>query len=76
MLEQIQFIIPSLLVAGFKDASAGLVVGCIIFLGRLIYSLGYLKQGPIGRTGGATIEFFSKVALIGLIVNTVVRNFL
>lgn len=55
-----------LFISGIYFAVATAVLGLALFIGRLIYSIGYAKGGPAGRLVGAIIGDLVILGLLGL----------
>lgn len=54
-LESLQLILVLIFIAGLKQPLAALILSCIYFAGRTIYSFGYGIAGPSGRMIGGLI---------------------
>lgn len=55
-----------LFISGIYFAVATAVLGLALFIGRIIYSIGYAKGGPAGRLVGAIIGDLVLLGLLGL----------
>lgn len=60
-----------ILVAGIYFPIPAAVLGLAIFIGRIIYSVGYVIGGPKGRSIGALINDF---AMLGAFVLSVISS--
>jgi len=65
-VEALPLLLMLLFIAGLKQPLAALILGCIIFVSRLIYLIGYVKGGPNMRGWGAIPGSLSQLALFGL----------
>ncbi len=70
-LESLQIVLVLIFIAGLKQPLAAIILACIYFTGRTIYSFGYAMYGPNGRGIGDMIFGLSVVALFGLSLYTV-----
>ena len=59
-----------LFIAGLKQPLAALILGCIYFVGRLIYTIGYVKGGPNMRNIGGMPSGLALITLFGLSLYT------
>jgi glutathione S-transferase len=55
-----------LFIAGIYFPVAAAVLGLVLFIGRLIYSIGYSSGGPKGRLVGAILGDLVLLGLLGL----------
>ncbi len=69
-MEALPFVLILLFIAGLKQPLAALILGCIYFVGRIIYTIGYIKGGPNLRMIGATPNFIVVFTLFGLSLYT------
>jgi glutathione S-transferase len=60
-----------ILVAGIYFPIPAAALGLTIFIGRIIYSVGYVYNGPKGRSVGALINDF---AILGAFVLSVISS--
>ena len=58
-------------IAGLKQPLAALILACIYFAGRTIYSFGYGMSGPNGRSIGGLFAGLSLITLFALSLYTV-----
>ena len=65
-VEALPLLLMILFIAGLKQPLAALILGCIIFVSRLVYLIGYVKGGPNMRCWGAYPGNLSQLALFGL----------
>lgn len=63
-LESLTTVIVLLVVAGLFFPIVAAVCGFAIFIGRILYTIGYLKSGPQGRLIGVIIIDLATVVLI------------
>ena len=69
-METLPIVLTLMVIAGLKQPLAALILSCLHFLFRLLYSLGYLVGGPQLRMIGALPNFFLFFALLGLSLYT------
>ena len=68
-IEHIVVILPFLLIGGIALPVVAGILGWIYFVGRIAYTIGYVKGGPKGRLIGAlTLD----VALLGALVTSII----
>jgi len=72
-LEQVASIAVMLIVGGLAYPCASAVLGWIYFVGRIIYTFGYVAKGPKGRVVGALILDVGLLGLLGVSVMSVVN---
>ncbi len=60
-----------ILIAGIYFPIPSAALGLAVFLGRLIYAIGYAVSGPAGRTIGVLIN---DLAILGLFVLSVISS--
>ena len=65
-LEALPMYLILLFIAGLKQPLAALILGCIIFVSRIVYLVGYVKGGPNMRNIGGIPASLSLLALFGL----------
>ena len=70
-LESLQLILVLIFIAGLKQPLAALILACIYFAGRTIYSFGYGMSGPNGRSIGGLFAGLSLITLFALSLYTV-----
>jgi uncharacterized membrane protein YecN with MAPEG domain len=70
-LENLQLILVLIFIAGLKQPLAALILACIYFAGRTIYSFGYGMSGPNGRGIGSLIAGLALITLFALSLYTV-----
>jgi hypothetical protein len=59
-----------LFIAGIYFPVATAVLGLALFIGRIVYSIGYAKGGPAGRLIGAIIGDLVLLGLFGLSITS------
>lgn len=63
-LEQLMIFLPALWIfSTLVSSRIGAGIGALFLIGRILYSIGYVKK-PEGRTVGFLMGFFANVALI------------
>ena len=70
-LENLQLILVLIFIAGLKQPLAALILACIYFAGRTLYSFGYGMKGPGGRNFGGMFAGLSLLTLLALSLYTV-----
>ena len=65
-LEALPMILMLLFIAGLTQPLAALILGCIYFVARLVYLVGYMKGGPNMRGFGAIPSSLAQLALFGI----------
>jgi len=70
-LESLQLILVLIFIAGLKQPLAALILACIYFAGRTIYSFGYGMKGPNGRGIGSLLAGLALITLFALSLYTV-----
>jgi uncharacterized MAPEG superfamily protein len=60
----------TIFITSLKQPLAALILGCLYFVCRLIYTIGYVVGGPNLRSIGATPMFFITLALFALSLYT------
>ena len=68
-IEHIVAVIPFLLIGGIALPIATGILGWVYFVGRIAYTLGYVRGGPKGRLIGALT---TDVAILGMWVTSVI----
>ena len=69
-LESLPLVLVLLFISALKQPLAALIIACIYFVSRLIYSVGYIIGGPRMRSFGAFPMAFSVLTLFGLSLYT------
>jgi glutathione S-transferase len=57
-----------ILAAGLYYPLYATYLGIAIFVGRLVFAMGYVSKGPMGRLAGALLVDFALLGLVGLSV--------
>jgi glutathione S-transferase len=70
-LENLQLILILIFIAGLKQPLAALILSCIYFVFRFVYSFGYGIGGPNARMYGGLVCGLSLITLFGLSLYTV-----
>lgn len=65
-LESLPLILVLLFITALKQPLAALIIGCIYFVSRLVYTLGYVIGGPNMRAFGGLPMGFSMLTLFGI----------
>lgn len=74
-LEQVATMIAAILLTGVSMPLAGCIIGWVYFIGRTIYTFGYITKGPKGRLIGALICDAAIVASFVTSIISIVRVF-
>ena len=72
-LEHITFLIVGTLISAVYYPVGALVLMCCIFVGRLLFSIGYSVWGPSGRLPGALIMDAAIFATFGLMIAACIK---
>ena len=72
-LEHLNFLIIGTMIAacGYPWVAFGLQ--CAIFLGRLLFTIGYMSKGPSGRIFGALIMDLAILVTFGMIIASAIK---
>lgn len=65
-VEALPFVLMLLFISALKQPLAALILGCVYFTGRLLYTIGYVKGGPNMRMMGAFPCSLTILCLYGL----------
>jgi len=68
-IENIVAVLPFIFIGGINLPIASASFGLIYLVGRIIYSIGYIKSGPKGRTFGGVIK---DVGLVGTFIVSII----
>ena len=71
-LEQVTVIVFSLLTAGIAFPMVTFILGCVYFVGRIIYTIGY-KSSVKGRSVGAGLTLGPLFIVVSLAIYTTIR---
>lgn len=74
-LEQVATMIAAVLLTGIAMPLTGCIIGWVYFIGRTIYTVGYITKGPKGRLVGALICDATIVAIFVTSIISMVRVF-
>lgn len=72
-LEQVAIIIALLLVAGVAYPTAAGIIGWVYFVGRIFYTIGYVRSGPKGRLFGVLLVDIALIAAIVVSIMSCVK---
>lgn len=72
-LEQVAIIVSLVLVAGVAYPVAAGIIGWAYFVGRILYTIGYIKKGPSGRIAGVAIIDLALLAAIVVSIMSCVK---
>ena len=59
----------------FQNAYVTLIIGVILVIGRIVFTIGYAKGGPNGRMVGRGIELLATLAFVGLTIYSIIEMF-
>ena len=74
-LEHLGLVVTLILLSGYYLDLGTLIIGCVFFIGRLMYTIGYVKGGPTGRFIGGIFATLSTLALFGTTIYGIYKSF-
>lgn len=71
-VEVAPFLVAATVFSGFYFPTFALVLIWLCCATRILYFIGYVKIGPMGRAIGALAEHLARLVFLGLMITTIV----